>query len=58
MNGLSLIQKVASAVILGILLLLILIMARGNEDVWVCVAGKWAKHGNPAVAMPPASQCR
>jgi len=29
-----------------------LVMARGNEDTWLCQNGQWIKHGNPAAAKP------
>jgi Immunoglobulin-like domain of bacterial spore germination len=29
-----------------------LVMARGNEDTWLCQNSQWVKHGNPAAAKP------
>ena len=57
MNGNTLI-KILSAIVIAAFLMILLIMGRGNEDTWICVAGKWAKHGNPSASMPPISECR
>jgi hypothetical protein len=41
-------------IILGIFLLLVLaiVLVRGNEDSWICKNGEWVRHGNPKSAMP------
>jgi hypothetical protein len=43
---------IATTVIIFILLGVILIFIRGDEDTWLCQNGKWLKHGNPSAPMP------
>lgn len=43
--------------LLGVLVLLVIwLMLRfvvgGSEDSWLCVNGKWVKHGYPSAPMP------
>jgi hypothetical protein len=54
----DLLKKGLAAAVLIALLSMFLLMLRGNEDTWVCVAGVWAKHGHPQASMPPASECK
>ncbi|OGY46470.1 MAG: hypothetical protein A2744_03420 [Candidatus Buchananbacteria bacterium RIFCSPHIGHO2_01_FULL_44_11] len=42
-------------ILAGVVILLViagLIIARGNEDTWLCVDGQWLKHGNPTAPQP------
>jgi hypothetical protein len=57
MKNFSLMNKIISVVLLAVILFFALIMLRGNEDTWICVQGKWLKHGNPSAPMP-MSQCK
>lgn len=43
-------------IVLGVLLLLaiVFILVRGDEDAWICENGGWVRHGNPKSAMPTA----
>ena len=43
-----------SFLLLAGIVILALILLRGNEDTWMCDedAGMWVKHGEPSVAMP------
>ena len=40
------------AAILMIAMFIILLRLIGGEDYWMCVKGRWEKHGNPSAAMP------
>jgi hypothetical protein len=37
---------------LGALVFVLRFVIGGNEDTWICVDGKWVKHGNPNVPAP------
>lgn len=38
---------------LGLIVVLVaLVLLRGNEDTWLCVDGTWVQHGNPTAPMP------
>jgi hypothetical protein len=50
-NWKMLITALAVAV-LGFLIFIIRLIAGGDEDAWICVAGHWEKHGNPSAAKP------
>ena len=40
------------AALLMIAMFIIFLRLIGGEDYWMCVNGKWEKHGNPSSAMP------
>ncbi len=35
-----------------VLALFVRFVIGGSEDTWICSAGEWVKHGNPANLMP------
>ena len=39
-------------VVIGVALLTLSFKMLSNEDDWICVGGKWVKHGNPSAEMP------
>lgn len=46
---------IAITVIVFVLLGVILMFMRGDEDTWLCQNGQWVKHGNPSSPMPTAA---
>lgn len=46
---------VVAVLVLGIIALALWL--RGSEDTWLCVDGRWVRHGNPA-SSAPATPCR
>ena len=37
------------------LVAVVFIVLRGNEDSWICANGAWTRHGNPAASMPTST---
>ncbi|MFH1290544.1 MAG: hypothetical protein ABIH92_03990 [Nanoarchaeota archaeon] len=48
--------KIFLIVVVLILVLMVAVKTLSNEDDWICVDGKWVKHGYP-VAEKPAEPC-
>ncbi|MFA6552096.1 MAG: hypothetical protein WCT19_01175 [Candidatus Paceibacterota bacterium] len=57
MNFKSLFIGIAIVLLAGVAAIL-LRLASGPEDTWICSGGQWVRHGNPYAPMPPASECR
>jgi hypothetical protein len=49
-------KKVAIGAACVVVLAAVLMLARGDEDTWLCEEGTWVKHGNPA-ATAPSTPC-
>jgi hypothetical protein len=47
-------KKILVAIIVTLLVIIIILGLRflSGEDSWICVDGKWVKHGNPSASMP------
>ncbi len=46
------IKKRVFIIIIIVLLAIFLVKILSNEDDWICVDGKWVKHGNPYAEIP------
>lgn len=40
-----------------IIMIIVIVLLRGNEDNWICQDGNWTKHGNPSQPSP-TSLCK
>jgi len=45
-------EKIAVAIIAFALVLIVLVLIRGDEDTWICHNNQWIKHGQPRAPMP------
>ena len=45
-------KRFIGILLVALLLGLVVLLLRGNEDGWVCENGAWVKHGNPSTAQP------
>lgn len=49
-------KRFIGILLVALLLGLVVLLLRGNEDGWLCENGVWVKHGNPSAAQP-SEQC-
>lgn len=45
-------KRFIGILLVALLLGLVILLLRGNEDGWLCENGVWVKHGNPSAAQP------
>ncbi|MBU0466731.1 MAG: hypothetical protein KJ718_03300 [Nanoarchaeota archaeon] len=45
--------KIILIVVVVVLVLMVALKTLSNEDDWICVEGKWERHGWPSAEKPP-----
>lgn len=45
-------KNIAYIIITFIIIIIVFVLLRGNEDDWICQNGNWVKHGNPSQPAP------
>lgn len=51
-DGVKLLIYTLGWLVVLVLVVFLVLLARGNEDNWICSNGQWVKHGQPSQPMP------